>query len=402
MPTERRGRSRRVHATFNRVSAPCTFGTGPGRGESTGLPIHSAPVGSAEEAVGGRHAVVVGMHRSGTSATAHTLVELGLSTPRAGDLIGANQYNERGHWESKRLSRFDENVLRQLGGTWSAPPTMSAGWEDAADARVKELRSQAAELAADILPRPPAVMKDPRLCLLLPFWRKVLPEDPVAVLVFRDPLEVALSLQRRNQFPLTLGLALWHRYVRQSLVSLSGLPVLVVEYGRVLEEPGRFVLELAEFLEDSGITPGRDRADQASQVPAGGLRHHGNAPAVAALEVEHRPLLSVLRASLGPHESWSTPELPEEPVWVEDVISLSWAGQAVTAAMHSAQDELKWLKRSRLFRAISAIWRMTGTGPVVSPVEASPDAADRSANMLDGAGAPGSNGKASSARVTGE
>lgn len=375
--------------------------TVPSRRWISELPIHSAPVGSADEALGGRHAVVVGMHRSGTSATAHTLAELGLSTPRAGDLIGANQYNERGHWESKRLSRFDENVLRQLGGTWSAPPPISVGWEDAADVGVKELRSRAAELAAEILPRPPAVMKDPRLCLLLPFWRKVLSEDPVAVLVFRDPLEVALSLQRRNGFPLTLGLALWHRYVRQSLVSLSGLPVLVVEYGRVLEEPGRFVLELAGFLEDNGITPGRDRGDQASQVPAGGLRHHDNALPVAPLEAEQRPLLGVLRAALGPHERWSTPELPEEPVWVEDVISLSWAGQAVTGAMHAAQDELKWLKRSRLFRATSAIWRITGTGPVVSSVEESPDAADRSAITLDGAGAPGSNGTASSARVVG-
>ncbi len=289
--------------------------------------------------------------------------------------------------------------MRQLGGTWSAPPSISAGWEDAADARVKELRSRAAELAADILPRPPAVMKDPRLCLLLPFWRKVLSEEPVAVLVFRDPLEVALSLQRRNGFPLTLGLALWHRYVRQSLVSVSDLPVLVVEYGRLLQEPGEFVLELAGFLEDNGITPGRDRGDQASQVPAGGLRHHGSALPVAALEAEHQPLLGVLRASLGPHESWSTPALPAEPVWVEDVISLSWAGQAVTAAMQSAQNELKWLKRSRLFRATSAIWRMTGTGPVVSSVDESPDGADRSANMLDSAGDPGSNGTASSARA---
>ena len=52
---------------------------------------------------------------------------------------------------------------------------------------------------------------------------------PVAVLVFRDPMEVARSLQERDGFPLTLGLALWHRYVRQSLVSVDRLPVLVVE-----------------------------------------------------------------------------------------------------------------------------------------------------------------------------
>ena len=38
-------------------------------------------------------------------------------------------YNERGYWESQTVSKFDESVLRQLGGTWSAPPLTAAGWE---------------------------------------------------------------------------------------------------------------------------------------------------------------------------------------------------------------------------------------------------------------------------------
>lgn len=325
-------------------------------------------VSSQADAVGHRHAVVVGMHRSGTSATAHTLVELGLSTPRAGDLIGGNQYNERGHWESRAVSRFDESVLRQFGGTWSAPPQTFPDWEGSPDVGARELRSRAAELAADVLPQPPTAMKDPRLCLLLPLWRSVLSEEPVAVLVYREPLEVALSLQRRNGFPLTLGLALWHRYVRQSLVSLQGLPVLVVEYSKVLDEPGGFVRELSEFLEDNGITPGRGRAERATHVPAAGLRHHGG-DGTTALEAEHRPLLDVLRGCLGPHARWSTPELPAEPLWVEDVLGLSRDGQAAAAAMREAQHELKWVKKSRLFRATHALWRMTGTGPALSPVD---------------------------------
>jgi hypothetical protein len=214
-------------------------------------------------------------------------------------------------------------------------------------------------------------MKDPRLCLLLPLWRSVLSEEPVVVLVFREPAEVALSLQRRNEFPLTLGLALWHRYVRQSFVSVSGLPVLVVEYTRVLDEPNGFVRQLSGFLEDNGITPERGRADLATQVLAASLRHHGGDCSTTPLDAEHRPVLDVLRGCMGSHESWSTPELPEEPVWVEDVISLSRAGQTATAAMRAAQHELKWVKKSRLFRATHALWRMTGTGPALSPVEES-------------------------------
>ena len=308
------------------------------------------------------------MHRSGTSATAHTLVELGLSTSRD-DLIAAGPYNERGYWESQTVSRFDEGVLRQLGGTWSAPPLAPAGWEATEDAAMEELRSIAAELAADMVPRMPTVMKDPRLCLTLPLWRSVLSHEPAAVLVFRDPLEVALSLQERDGFPLTLGLALWHRYVRESLRSVVGLPVLVVEYAAMLDDPSRFVRDLSSLLEDNGIRPGSGRAERAAEVLAGELRHHGRARPAMSLESENQPLLSILVASLGLHEKWSVPELPEEPTWVDDVIRLSWAGQAVTAAMHAAQDELKWVKRSRLFRATHTLWRATGTGPALSPAD---------------------------------
>lgn len=233
--------------------------------------LFSPLVRPGPHADGRRHTVVIGMHRSGTSATAHTLAELGLSTPDSDDLIEAGPYNERGYWESRTISRFDESVLRRLGGTWSAPPRISAGWEMSPDATMKELRAQAAELAASTFGRPPVVMKDPRLCLTLPLWRAVLSSEPIAVLIFRDPLEVALSLQGRDGFPLTLGLALWHRYVRQSMASLIGLPVLVAEYAKALDEPQRWVSDLVAFLGANGITVGESRSDQAARVLAQGV-----------------------------------------------------------------------------------------------------------------------------------
>jgi hypothetical protein len=321
------------------------------------------------DAVGSRDAVVIGMHRSGTSATANCLAELGLFAPPPGDLINGDLYNERGYWESDKLTKFDESVLRHLGGTWSAPPRLPNGWEASDDDEMRSLRSRAAELVGSIAAEPPRVMKDPRLCLTLPLWRRVLPREPVAILVFRDPLEVALSLQKRNEFPLTLSLALWHRYVRQSLASLVGLPVLVIEYARVLDEPRLWVDDLVRFLNANGIAPGADRSVRAAHVLQGELRHNRKSNSDTTLESEQRPMVELLRSCLGVHENWSTPDLPPEPLWVSDVIGLAWAGQAVTAAMQSAQHELKWLKRSRLFRATNALWRITGTGPELSPIE---------------------------------
>ena len=95
------------------------------------------------------------------------------------------------------------------------------------------------------------------------------------------------------------------------------------------------------------------------------LRHHQSGE-TDALPPHHLGVLEILRSSYGPHEVWSTPALPDEPRWVGDVVWLTAAGQAVTAGLQAAEDELKWIKRSRLFRTSRAFWRATGTGPVLS------------------------------------
>jgi hypothetical protein len=54
--------------------------------------------------------------------------------------------------------------------------------------------------------------KDPRLALLLPFWRTVGPIDTTIVLV-RNPREVASSLRARNRIDAPQAAALWLRYL---------------------------------------------------------------------------------------------------------------------------------------------------------------------------------------------
>ena len=129
------------------------------------------------------------------------------------------QSNERGHWESDSVQHQHARPARGVGATAYAPPAQQAGRADAFDGRAA--RGDAVVHVASA--GRPLVLKDPRLCLTLPLWRSAIPARLGAVLVLRDPEDVARSLQARDDMPVMLGLAMWDRYVR-SAAGGSGRP----------------------------------------------------------------------------------------------------------------------------------------------------------------------------------
>jgi len=141
--------------------------------------------------------VVLGMHRSGTSCLAGMLASAGLAS--AGSTV-RNWDNVRGHHEMLDLVRLNEAVLAHSSAHYRAPPT-DLRWTDAHAA----LRDQL--LCASIDGRP-ALLKDPRMLLTLPFWRaSTIPFCAIGIV--RHPLAVARSLATWRELPLIEGVALW-------------------------------------------------------------------------------------------------------------------------------------------------------------------------------------------------
>jgi len=323
---------------------------------------------------GQRHVVVVGMHRSGTSAMASALARLGLALPDETDLITAGPANERGYWELRRFVTFNDGILKYLNGNWSTPPKPPPGWELSRDQAIVELRSSARDFILREFRDPHMVLKDPRLCITLPFWRQVFDHEPVAVLVLRDPLDVARSLRTRNNFPLSLGLALWRRYVQESIRSVAGLPVFVAQYEEFLADPRTQISELNAFLRANDVVAASaERVERAVEAFEPELRHHRSepaegrsGPAMSSLALEQNEFLALLHQQSRVQQHWSIPAVPEEPPWVDDVIELVVDGQMVVFAHAAATAELKWIKRSRLFGATRLFWRVTSSGPRLS------------------------------------
>ncbi len=231
------------------------------------------PVGRSR---GSRIAILVlGMHRSGTSALTRMISLLGADLP-ANLMPAREQNNETGFWESEDVRRINDILLTSMGSAWD-------DWRDIDLSRVpaealSRFRNDAGHiLARDFASSPLFVLKDPRICRLAPFWVDVLRSfdaDVCCVLPIRNPVEVAVSLKRRDGLDERHSHALWLRHVLDAERHTRELPRILLRYEDLLtgwhaeaERIGR-VLDLPL----SGATPATASAIDGFLRPA--LRHH--------------------------------------------------------------------------------------------------------------------------------
>lgn len=165
--------------------------------------------------------LILGMHRSGTSITAGMCDVLGVYGGRQEELLPPDEGNPKGYFEHKDLVNLNEEMLAMLDCNWFAPPIapirLTALLENL------EFKAKAKELIHNLsLNRELIYLKDPRLCVLLPFWLEVLKEYEVHALIsLRNPLSVARSLEKRDHFDRYYSLSLWETYLSFCLQHLS-------------------------------------------------------------------------------------------------------------------------------------------------------------------------------------
>jgi hypothetical protein len=192
--------------------------------------------------------VVLGMHRSGTSSAAGTLVRLGASAPQ--HLIAPNADNERGYWESRVIVDLNDAILAAAGSDWKDwrkfdINTIDAWAADAMRARAKEA------LAEEFGDVGFALVKDPRMCRLMPFWGPVFAEakwSVRAVLPIRPPLEVSQSLLCRDGIGPAYGCLLWLRHVLDAEVETRGMARAFLDWPQFLEKGRNALAQASEQL----------------------------------------------------------------------------------------------------------------------------------------------------------
>jgi hypothetical protein len=199
-----------------------------------------------------RAIMVLGMHRSGTSALSGVLCGLGAAAPKK-SLMGPDPCNQKGMFEALALASAHDEFLTAAGSYWDDWRQFDLQWafSEAAAGHTARLKSVLVDEFED---EPMIVLKDPRICRFVPYTLSLLADlniSPVAVLPIRNPLEVALSLQQRDKFAISNSILLWLRHVLDAEYHSRSLPRYFLAYEGLLKDWRHHIDAITEKFEIS-------------------------------------------------------------------------------------------------------------------------------------------------------
>jgi O-antigen biosynthesis protein len=233
----------------------------------------SGPSGDSN-AQGVNAVIVLGMHRSGTSALTRVLNLLGVEL--GATLMKAAASNETGFWEHQGVVDIHTDLLSGLGMSWDDPRRLPDGYMES-DAGRDAATALVETLGRDFDSAVLWGIKDPRMCRFLPLWREVfdsLGATPGYVILARHPLEIVRSLHQRDQMTQSRGLLLWLRHTLEAEAGSRGSPRIFLRYGDLMQDWRPVATRISEQL---GITlnlKGRGVATAIKGFIRPSLRHY--------------------------------------------------------------------------------------------------------------------------------
>jgi hypothetical protein len=229
--------------------------------------------------------LVLGMHRSGTSALTRVLHLLGCQLPR--QLIGAGLGNETGHWESERIAAFNDEVLASAGSSWEDWLPFNPEWYQSPVYRDFVNRGRTL-LGEEFESSALFVLKDPRICRITNLWLDIFAAEgvePAVVLPVRNPVEVGNSLNERDMMDADYAHLLWLRHILDAEVTTRGLQRVFCTYDQLLDDWPSLIDKMKVSL---GLKWPRASASvdvEISSFLTKTHRHHSAAPRLARSQV---------------------------------------------------------------------------------------------------------------------
>lgn len=155
--------------------------------------------------------IVLGMHRSATSMVARSIHE-SKEVHMGNTLLNTKHFNPKGHYENTKFVRLNEDILYKAGGNWRKPPpetdilNLFDNFKNRIQNLINEESSNAHKLGYDSWG-----WKDPRTCLTIKLFMPFL-QNPQFIVTYRNPIEIANSLNKRDGISIENGVELTKEY----------------------------------------------------------------------------------------------------------------------------------------------------------------------------------------------
>jgi hypothetical protein len=217
--------------------------------------------------------VILGMHRSGTSTIAGLMNLLGYYTGK--DVLPASDDNQKGVFENEQILDFNESMLNKLYLNWYSTYLLPVYWYKSS--QFEKERKHLTEILVDqFAGNDKILLKDPRICILLPLYLEVFNEleiVPKFIITLRHPDAVASSLAKRNRFSPAKCNLLWLDHVVKSEYYSRNYPRLFLQFTSVLNSPDKTILSIIKYFE-LAHNPSTDILIHASSFVNKGLNHY--------------------------------------------------------------------------------------------------------------------------------
>jgi len=180
--------------------------------------------------------LVLGMHRSGTSAVTRVVNLLGADIGK--NILRPGEGNSEGFWEHFDAVQVDHDLLLEFGRTWFDIRRLPADWQQQAAGR-NALERIKAIIQKEFAGQPLVMIKDPRMCLIAPLWIEAFEAagfEVQCLFVVRDPGEVADSLQAREKWPREPIFLLWAHYMMEAVLTTRQCGRSLITFDQLLDD----------------------------------------------------------------------------------------------------------------------------------------------------------------------
>jgi hypothetical protein len=297
--------------------------------------------------------IVLGMHRGGTSLVGELLHAWGASAGQKELLIPADEDNRQGYWEYLPFVRFNQHLLESAGASWVVPLSREDDVLLEASSLEPIKRQEAVSLIGSMPVDKPWFWKDPRTSVLLPFWKRVW--GPVTyVIAVRHPIEIAMSLRKRNRLPVSASLLLWQKYMIDTLAHTEGTASRIfMDFDELIRDPEAECQRLASFLEgEYGPSNQLESLSTMRRAVNPSQRHHRSmvqlrqAPQATAAQEDLYALLQ--RKTLNASEPFDHSRFPLYAGWREYLQTLAVLGQMWSLFSHKEKALLAQMSTAEL------------------------------------------------------